>query len=82
MELRAVILIIVGAIILLWPQRLITRVKERRDRRLAELRSGAEERYFEEERALVAYPPPRRGLLWRLYGALLVVGGIALLLFR
>ena len=77
MELRALVIIAAGLVSILWPRWLMNRAKARYDRRLAELRAGAEETYFEEQRSLLAYPP-RVPWRWdRLYGGLLVLLGLA-----
>ena len=77
MDVFATALIVVGLVTLVWPRWFANRAKARHDRRMAELRAGAEEAFFEEQRSLVAYPPspPRR---WnRVYGGLLVLLGLA-----
>ena len=81
MTVRAVLAVIVGALTLLWPRSLAMKAKRQHDARLAELRSGATEKYFEERRALEAYHPPRRELAWRLLGAALLAAGLSTLVF-
>lgn len=48
-------------------------------KRIADLDAGAPERYFEERRALVAYPAPATIKGWRIKGIALVVLGILLI---
>jgi hypothetical protein len=43
--------------------------------RLAALNAGAEEQYFEEKRALIAYPLLKTDAKWRALGAFLIVSG-------
>lgn len=47
--------------------------------RKVQLAAGASEHYFEERRTLDAYPPPGTDAKWRMRGALLTGGGVALL---
>lgn len=54
--------------------------EKERQRRLAELRGGAEEAYLEERRSLESYGPDSAGP-FRLMGALLAILGVALFLF-
>ena len=70
-----VILAAVGVILLIAPEILIGPKRRAREARLAELRAGAPETYFEERRALEAYPLTHRKWVWRLLGA------VTLLLF-
>ncbi|NCP19978.1 MAG: hypothetical protein GW855_12560 [Erythrobacter sp.] len=46
-----------GASAYFWPHKKYFESEDNRQRRLAELREGAPESYFEERRALEAYPP-------------------------
>ena len=65
-----------GAVLIWFPGRYRRREEKRRAARIAELTAGAEESYFEERRALGAYPLPSRDWVWRLFGALLVGAGV------
>lgn len=47
--------------------------------RKAELSAGASERFFEERRAIDAYPPPKSESGWRIRGIALAVLGIAVI---
>jgi hypothetical protein len=67
---------IAGALVLFWPYSFSARAGLQHEKRLEELRSGAEETYFEERRSLEAYRPPRSELTWRLLGAILLVLGL------
>ena len=59
-----------------------TRLKAQRkhEDRLSEIDAGANERYFEERRALIAYPPPQTDSKTRWVGYGLTVAGIVLLI--
>jgi hypothetical protein len=74
MESRAFIGIILGAVILFWPGRISDRASKKHEERLATLREGAVESYFEERRALEAYKPLRIEVAWRLLGIILICG--------
>lgn len=76
MHVRALTVIPLGVLALLRPA-LFTSGYERR---LHELRSGAEERYFEERRQLEAYPIFRNRPRVRLFGTFLLLLGICGLL--
>jgi hypothetical protein len=76
MDVRAILAVFVGAIILFGHVSWSATARRRHDLRLGELRAGAEESFFEERRSLEAYRPPRRELTWRLLGAALVLGGL------
>lgn len=52
---------ILGLLLLFWPPPSHAAQEERRQNRLAELRGGADERYFEEQRELEAYGPSSAG---------------------
>jgi len=47
--------------------------------RKAELSAGASERFFEERRAIDAYPSPKTESGWRIRGIALTVLGVALI---
>jgi len=47
--------------------------------RLHELKTGRDERFFEERRSLEAYPPFKSILGWRVAGAFFLIGGIFLI---
>lgn len=71
----------VGLALILRPQIFAGISEGRRQRRLAALKAGAAEKYFEEKRALETYPARRTGLnLWRLLGAVMVLTMLGLLL--
>jgi len=72
--------LISGLTMLLFPQRWRLVAEARVARRRDELASGEPERFFEEQRALAAYPPPPSDRAWRIRGALQTMLGIALLL--
>lgn len=62
------LLIAAGSLVVVIPL-----VKERRSvRRLEELRAGAREEYFEEQRSLEAYPP-KGSWFQRFFGAAIVI---------
>ena len=67
--------LVAGAALIWFPGRYRRRAERHRAERIAELRAGAEETYFEETRALEAYPVPGRDWHWRLIGALLIAFG-------
>lgn len=71
----------VGLILIVRPQLFAGISEGGRRRRLAALKAGAPEGFFEEKRTLETYPARRAGLgLWRLSGAVLVLSMLALLL--
>ena len=80
-EFRAIFLVAVGLVALLWPDRIASRAKRQYERRLAELQSGAEESYFEEKRSMLAYPPRHLWRWTRECGLLLAALGLADLFF-
>jgi hypothetical protein len=63
----------VGLRMLVEPQHFHTKI----DKRKTELDAGAPERFFEERRTLVAYPPPASVRGWRFKGTVLMLLGIA-----
>lgn len=74
-------LLAVGVPMLIWP-RVFAGRPGRKMRRLAQLRAGAEEIYFEERRELEAYPSlrPHSKSSVRLWGCLVTVVGIGALI--
>ena len=71
--------LVVGLGLVIWPQKLSAVGPQAHARRLAELKAGQPEEFFEEKRALEAYPPAVGGLFWRrLLGGLLVLSAIGL----
>jgi hypothetical protein len=58
------------------------RAARRHEKRLAELRAGEEERFFEERRSLEAYPPFAKSSTWRIVGGLLAAVMLSSLLIR
>jgi hypothetical protein len=75
---QAVVSILIGLGLLVWPPTKWRDNQEQRKKRLAELADGAPERYFEERRQLKAYGP-RSGGPFRLFGFLMLVLGVAML---
>ncbi|WP_295633218.1 hypothetical protein [Novosphingobium sp.] len=75
-------LIAVATALIVVPQWFSTYTPERHAKRLAELRCGAQEKYFEERRSLETYRP--RGLSWpyRLFGVATMAFAIASLVFH
>jgi hypothetical protein len=82
MELRAVLAILVGAVLLLWPRSLSATASSKHAQRLKELRAGSEKTIFEERRSLEAYHPPRREWPWRLLGGALLMSGLWMIFGR
>jgi hypothetical protein len=74
-----VALLIAGLLLIFFPRPKEPAEEERRQRRLAELEDGAEERYFEERRAVETYGPDSAGP-YRFFGFLLLVLAILPLL--
>ena len=74
----AIVFILVGLLLILRPPPKGGLQEEQRQERLAELRAGAEERYFEERRELEAYGPNSAGP-FRLWGTLILLLGLAVL---
>ena len=69
----AVLLLALNLLLVIRPQAFAGLPDAARSRRLAQIRAGDAERFFEEERSLAAYRRSSRFLwLWRLFGA---VGG-------
>lgn len=65
---------ILGVVLLVYPAVIVKPLIDRRRRRLEQLKSGAEEeKYFEERRSLEAYPPVQNLTVWRLIGLLLLL---------
>lgn len=69
------LVIAAGVALLLFPRWHRKRAEGLHAARRAELDAGGEEAFFEERRALDAYPPARRDWLWRLMGAVLLAAG-------
>ena len=57
----------------IWPQVFAGRSQRHHARRLAEIRDGGAEQFFEERRAIETYPPISKPRLWRTLGGLLVL---------
>ena len=53
------------------------RAARKHEARLAELRAGGQERFFEERRSLEAYPPFAKPRTWRILGGLLAAVMVA-----
>ncbi len=62
-----------------WPRKVRIKKESAAINRLAEIDAGSEERYFEERRALVAYPPPKTDFRMRVLGIGLSFSGAALI---
>lgn len=67
-----------GLVMFLFPRRKRLAAEIRIATRKNQLAAGDPERYFEEGRALDAYPPPTTDAKWRIRGALLIALGVAL----
>lgn len=68
----------IGMLLIFWPPPKHAAEEEMRQKRLAELRAGEEERYSEERRELEAYGPNSAGP-FRFWGFLLLLLSIPLL---
>jgi hypothetical protein len=77
-----VIVAVAGLMMVIWPHLFANHARRRHDERLADLAAGGDERYFEERRALEAYPPMAKLGAWRLLGGLLALGALSELLFN
>lgn len=77
-----VILIVAATALLIVPQWFSTYTKRQHSERLAALRDGASEKYFEERRSLETYRP--RGASWpyRLFGLAMMAFAISSMVFR
>lgn len=65
--------LISGASMVIFPKR----KREAMLARKAKLAAGTSERYFEERRAIEAYPPPKTDKGWRIKGIALALLGVA-----
>lgn len=74
--------VVAGLVMILWAGWFQGAWEARRRARLAELKDGASEHYFEERRALEAYPgDPRRPWLWGVAcGVAILVSSLVMLL--
>jgi hypothetical protein len=81
MDLQSIAFALFGVVLVVRPSIIAKPFIERRERRLAELRQGKEETYFEERRALEAYPPVRRLWVWRLFGCLCLLLALSEIFF-
>ncbi len=68
----------IALVLIFWPPPKIAENEQRRRARLQELEEGAEERYFEERRALETYGPDSAGP-FRFWGVLLLLLSLSLL---
>ena len=77
-----IILIVAATGLIAVPQWFSSYTVQRHSKRLAELRAGADEAYFEERRALETYRP--RGTSWpfRIFGLVTLACGIGSLVFH
>ena len=79
----AMITLGLGASAFLWPEKRYFESEDNRRARLEELKAGAPETYFEERRALEAYPPKTnlsRRTIRILGGVTMLMGGFMLIL--
>lgn len=77
-----IILIVVATALIIVPQWFSTYTRRQHSDRLAALRNGASEKYFEERRSLETYRP--RGVTWpyRVFGLAVMLFTIGSLVFR
>ena len=64
---------------MIFPRRKRLKAEAIISQRINDLSNGAEERYFEERRAIEAYPPPKTDRGWLIRGALLSFAGLVLI---
>jgi hypothetical protein len=67
---------LIGLLLIFWPPPAQGGKEKLRQTRLAEIRGGAEERYFEERRELETYGPSSAGP-FRLWGVLMLILSLA-----
>lgn len=77
-----IILFLSATALVTMPQWFSTLSTRRHAARLAQLRDGASERYFEERRSLETYRPYKRLWLFRLWGLSTMAYVIGTLIFR
>ena len=77
MVIKPIAAILLGALLILFAKPIASSTNKTKQDRLAQLKAGAEEAFFEERRSLEAYPA-RTGWL-RALGIGLVAGGTAML---
>lgn len=83
MDIRSIALALFGATLLIYPSIVARFFVDRHDRRLAQLRRGEDEAYFEERRSLEAYPALQKRWMWRVIGLVfLLLGTASLLLYQ
>ena len=76
----AIFILIVGLSLVVWPQLLSPLGKRKHAERLQRLRSGEEEKFFEEQRSLETYRPESGPLIWRrILGAVMMVVAVGIL---
>lgn len=77
-----IILISVATIFIVIPQWVSSHTASRHAERLAELREGAPERFFEERRSLETYGPPGGTWPYRIFGLAILVFSIGSIVLR
>jgi hypothetical protein len=77
-----IILIVVATALVIVPQWFSSHTALRHSERLAELRNGAPERFFEERRSLETYRPKGYSWPYRLFGLVAMAFAIGSLVFR
>ena len=77
------LLLVLGLALMFAPRVFAVRSEATRLRRLQEIKEGGSEKYFEEQRDLLAYKPSQRFLLlWRVIGAAVAVAAAGDLIVR
>lgn len=72
--------LVVGTVLVVWPQVISPINKRKHGERLQKLRSGEAEEFFEERRSLETYRPESGPLVWRrVLGAMMIVVAVSLL---
>lgn len=80
MRVTPIILLLVGAVLFVWPHVVSRPITRKRVERLERLRAGAEENYLDERRELETYRWVGGVLMWRVVGALVILMGMFSLL--
>ena len=77
------LLLALGLALMFAPRVFVVRSEATRLRRLQEIKEGGSEKYFDEQRDLLAYKPSQRFLLlWRVIGAAVAVAAAGDLIVR
>ncbi|PZO07019.1 MAG: hypothetical protein DCF28_00845 [Alphaproteobacteria bacterium] len=72
--------LVMGTMLVVWPQVFSPISKQKHRERLQNLRSGGAENFFEERRSLETYRPESGPLVWRrVLGAMMIVVAVTLL---